>query len=280
MKKIVSLLVISMFLLSGAVLASVSTTKTAMPTNEDAQTMTGVKTIEKTIHFSDPSVAEDGKYLSVKVENSNNMLKNEKYPMMPYRTETMEFPVGTKIVGVEVQHSEPKEMSLSKKVIPMPLSTPVNMQNVEPKIVEGKIYSSDTAYPDNWYKWNVGVGLDGYEHVFYLSVQLYPATYNAGKDVLSYVNDMDVKIKYIPPAKPLPTNDVYDLVIIAPSEFSDALQPLVTHKENHGVKTVLVTLDDIYNGNYFAVQGRDDAEKVKYFIKDALENWGIKYVML
>ncbi|MCD6299219.1 MAG: hypothetical protein J7L93_01255, partial [Thermoplasmata archaeon] len=50
--------------------------------------------------------------------------------------------------------------------------------------------------------------------------------------------------------------------------------------ENHGVKTVLVTLDDIYNGNYFAVQGRDDAEKIKYFIKDALENWGIKYVML
>jgi len=160
MKKIVSLLVISMFLLSGAVLASVSTTKTA---------------IEKTIHFSDPSVAEDGKYVAIKVANSNNVLKNEKYPMMPYRTETMEFPVGTKIVGVEVQHSEPIEMELSKKVVPTPLSTPVNMQNVEPKIVEGKIYRSGESYPDHWYNWNVGVGLDGYEHVFYLSVQLYPA---------------------------------------------------------------------------------------------------------
>jgi len=46
------------------------------------------------------------------------------------------------------------------------------------------------------------------------------------------------------------------------------------------VRTMLVTLDEIYNGNYFTVQGRDDAEKVKYFIKNSIEEWGIKYVML
>jgi hypothetical protein len=27
-------------------------------------------------------------------------------------------------------------------------------------------------------------------------------------------------------------------------------------------------------------QGRDDAEKIKYFIKDAIENWGVSYVLL
>ncbi|MCD6331180.1 MAG: hypothetical protein J7L80_03150, partial [Thermoplasmata archaeon] len=42
----------------------------------------------------------------------------------------------------------------------------------------------------------------------------------------------------------------------------------------------IVSLDDIYGGKYFATQGRDDAEKIKYFIKDAIENWGIEYVML
>jgi len=46
------------------------------------------------------------------------------------------------------------------------------------------------------------------------------------------------------------------------------------------VRTMLVTLDEIYNGNYFTVQGRDDAEKVKYFIKNSIEEWGIKYTML
>jgi len=46
------------------------------------------------------------------------------------------------------------------------------------------------------------------------------------------------------------------------------------------VKTKLVTTDEIYGGTYFATRGRDDAEKVKYFIKNAIEQWGIKYVLL
>ncbi|KAA0003224.1 MAG: peptidase C25, partial [Thermoplasmata archaeon] len=36
----------------------------------------------------------------------------------------------------------------------------------------------------------------------------------------------------------------------------------------------------VYGGSYFTPQGRDDAEKIKYFIKNAIEQWGIKYVML
>ncbi|HHH77997.1 MAG TPA: hypothetical protein ENL18_02140, partial [Thermoplasmatales archaeon] len=61
------------------------------------------------------------------------------------------------------------------------------------------------------------------------------------------------------------SKDGYDLLIITPSEFAIALQPLITHKDSHGVQTILVTLDEVYNGDYFTVQGRDDAEKVKYF---------------
>ncbi|MEA2054499.1 MAG: C25 family cysteine peptidase, partial [Candidatus Thermoplasmatota archaeon] len=95
-----------------------------------------------------------------------------------------------------------------------------------------------------------------------------------------YVNEMSIEINYIPPEKPLLDNDAYDLLIVSPSEFSNALQPLVEHKESYGVKTMLVSLDEIYNGNYFTVQGRDGAEKIKYFIKDSIEEWGIKYVML
>ena len=280
MKKILSLLVIASFLLSGAVLASINTPKTVTPAIEDTTSTAEIKTIEKTIHFSEPSVVENGKYVIIKTDNSNNVLKNEENPMIPYRVETVEFPIGTKIVSVEVQHSEPKEMELTKKIAPAPVATATNMQNSPAKVIEGKIYNSNEPYPQAWDKWNVGVGLDGYKHVIYLSVQLYPSQYNAGENKLSYVTDMDVKIKYTPPSKPLLTNDVYDLLIVTPAQFSDALQPLVDHKNSHGISTMLVTLDEIYNGNYFAVQGRDDAEKIKYFIKDAVEEWGVKYVML
>jgi len=66
------------------------------------------------------------------------------------------------------------------------------------------------------------------------------------------------------------------MVIIAPSEFSGELQKLIDHKNSHNVATTLKTLEDIY-GEY---NGVDNPEQIKYFIKDALDTWNIKYVML
>ncbi len=75
-------------------------------------------------------------------------------------------------------------------------------------------------------------------------------------------------------------DDYYDFIIISPDNFSSELERLRDHKENHEIETKIITLNDIYNSVYFSVQGRDDAEKIKYFIKNAKESWGIGYVML
>jgi hypothetical protein len=72
------------------------------------------------------------------------------------------------------------------------------------------------------------------------------------------------------------TIDKYDMVIIAPSIFSDELQSLIEHKNSIGVKTKLKTIENIYN----EFLGRDDAEKIKYFIKYAYDTWDIDYVFL
>ena len=73
-------------------------------------------------------------------------------------------------------------------------------------------------------------------------------------------------------------NTDYDLFIIAPRAFSIWLKPLESFKNKMGVKTVIVPLEDIYSCS--ENQGRDDAEKIKYFIKEGIENWNIKYVLL
>jgi hypothetical protein len=65
-------------------------------------------------------------------------------------------------------------------------------------------------------------------------------------------------------------------VVISPSEFSDPLQPLVEHKNTRNVPTILVTLDEIYNSS----TGRDNPEKIKYFIKHAIEDWHTQYILL
>jgi hypothetical protein len=72
--------------------------------------------------------------------------------------------------------------------------------------------------------------------------------------------------------------DGYHLLIITPSIFVNALQPLARHKLTMGMSTILITLDEVYRQMFW--HGRDDAEKVKYFIKTAIEEWGIRYVLL
>jgi len=81
------------------------------------------------------------------------------------------------------------------------------------------------------------------------------------------------------PAQMNTINDNYNMIIITVSEYESSLASFVDHKNNIGVQTKIVSLYDIYNGVYFDVQGRDNPEQIKYFIKDAVEHWGITYVL-
>ena len=70
--------------------------------------------------------------------------------------------------------------------------------------------------------------------------------------------------------------DTYDMVIIAPSLFTSEIEPLIQHKNEHNIRTILQTTEDIYA----EFQGRDKAEQIKYFILHAIEEWEIRYVLL
>lgn len=75
-------------------------------------------------------------------------------------------------------------------------------------------------------------------------------------------------------------NESYELLIIAPDEFKDEIAPLVDHKIQHGIPSILITTEEIYDQTFFDNAGRDEAEKVKYFIKESIENWDIDHVLL
>jgi hypothetical protein len=70
-------------------------------------------------------------------------------------------------------------------------------------------------------------------------------------------------------------NDFFDLLVISPSEFNDALLPLIEHKNYHGIKTRIINLEQIQIDNC-----RDKQEEIKYFIKESIENHNISYVLL
>jgi len=70
--------------------------------------------------------------------------------------------------------------------------------------------------------------------------------------------------------------DEYDMVIISTPSYNDIIKPLIDHKNSRGVKTFLKTTYDIYN----EYEGRDNPEKIKYFIKETIEDHRINYVLL
>ncbi|MBC7081847.1 MAG: peptidase C25, partial [Thermoplasmatales archaeon] len=99
--------------------------------------------------------------------------------------------------------------------------------------------------------------------------------YKPSESKIYFASNFEIKIRYDKPSK-LTSSSSYDLVIISPKEFAEELNKLVEHKNSHGVRTFLKTTDEIYS----SYPGRDKPEQIKYFIKDAIENYGIKYVML
>ena len=94
----------------------------------------------------------------------------------------------------------------------------------------------------------------------------------------NYPQQNIITIKNIEEETNANSDGLYDLLIIAPHAFSRYIVPLVHHKNKVGVKTILIEVEKVYQQTFW--NGRDDAEKIKYFIKTAIENWEIKYVLL
>ncbi len=265
MKKLVSFVLIGILLLSGLGAAAVSkTTETSMKKTE-------------TLFFSDPEIftKEGSTYASLK--NVENWVNTPGAPLLPVSITTYCFPFGTIIRNVEVTFSEPKEFILDRPIA----TTPTPMTYVDGTLVE---YNQETEfgsiYPESLYEYHLGAGISGDDHTLFVTVRCFPLQYRFSDNTILSRGTASVSITYdLPTSQPAPVDD-YQLVIIAPKDFSKELQPLVDHKINKGITTKLVTRNEICDGVYFPAEGRDCAEEMKYFIKNAYDQWGTEYVLL
>ncbi len=203
---------------------------------------------------------------------SGSHILKPNYPMLPYKVKSYTFPAGTKINKIDVKEINVEKLGLKYKIKPAP--QPLIAGNKE-NVSEGEIYNKDAFYPSTWFDYKIGMGLKNGKRVIFLNVYLYPYRYNPVKNKLLHAEDFNISIDYNLPEKIQNSISSYDLLIIAPDAWLNDLQPLVNEKEQHGIKTKLVGLNECLQMN-----GRDDAEKVKYFIKNAIEQYGIKYVLL
>jgi len=234
----------------------------------------GVKT--ENCSFSGLQLLEDTTDIRIQLPEATSSITTIEGYLLPAVTRVYTFPFKTKITDVTVMFSDIQETRISKPIClaPQPIADETG-KTVTPELTNALGGSASPSF-----SYHLAAGHDGDGEVTYLAVHLYPVHYVPSEHLLLSARDAAITISYVlPKPSPAPTTQ-YQLVIISPKEFKNALQPLVNHKINKGITTKLVATSDVCNGVYFPAEGRDCAEKMKYFIKNAFDQWGTTYVLL
>lgn len=236
-----------------------------------------LKEIRESLTVSKPVVTQVNQYLTVNLDQASSFLSKTGEPVLPVVRRVFTLPLGSRVDHVKVNFSPAQEMTVSKQLLPGPAPVPKTGGATYPKHVkENDIYESSQVYPPQTFDYSVSVGIKNGNRVVILTVDCYPVRYSPASNLLYFSQGVDITVTYREPVSPVRFPDAYDMVIITPGSYSEELQPLIDHKNLRGVQTTLKTIEAIL-AEY---PGRDDPEKIKYFIKDAIETWGIDYVLL
>jgi hypothetical protein len=189
-------------------------------------------------------------------------------PVLPVKLTVLEFNLGTEVLDISYETSEKETIGL-ENILSYGKISP---RGTDP---DEEIYDSTNTYPEEWVTYHVAGGLNQDGHCTYLIIRTYPARYIPTTNEIEYITNIEITISYDEPDESvIPENNVYDLLVLAPKQFENELQPLIDHKNDFDMSTKLVTLDKI------DTIGRDLQEKIKYYIHEKVIEWGIEYVLL
>lgn len=271
MKKILPTLLVGLLISSG--LGAVALSDTYVKDNRI------VFSQQDTIRVSDFSIQDNGEYQTVSIKEGSSLLLAPGQPMVPKVTKVYTYPLGTIITNIDIQ-IDTQEIKLEKLIQPAPQAVPLDQElaseilSQEP-VFDSNVYESNELFPSSSYIIRKGAGLEDNKHVLYLKIDCF-GQYAPAINTLYIPNTIDINVEYELPTVDLFSADEYDLVIITDESFTSDLQPLVDHKNSIGVRTTMETVQNILS----SYNGRDDAEDVKLYIKDAIEDLGITYVLL
>lgn len=267
MRKFITLFIIGCLLFSGL---------NAVANSDESDSLEG-QTFQQ-FFFSEPQIASRDEYISVTIPEQTACVLDEGKPMLPLISKTFAYPIGTIIQDVQVDCTM-EEYTLTAVVEPAPMPVALHselMKNFKAVTPDQSIYQSSDFYPEQQYDVSIGMGLYDEEHSVIVTVKCF-SRYAPAENLLQVPSSIDIAIDYELPASPLTNDDdQLSMLIITDERFEVALQPLVDHKNQMGINTMLKTMQEIlpqYNGVA-------DWEDVKLCIKDHIEQYDIEFVML
>jgi hypothetical protein len=261
--------------------------------------------VEKTFYFSNYQIETRGACQTVNFGNTIlSGIPGE--PTLPWQEVVLMLPPGESAASMEIITEDETAIPGSFTLYPKQPARPVSSGSSGDFTRNDQVYSQDKTYPAEANGHLLTQYLNGY--AFAIST-VTPVKYNPVKKTLSYFRKITVKIrtradassisslknlpgddnmrsmaeafsmnpgmtKFYPQRKAPATN--YQYLIISPAGFKNEFQPLTIMYNGKGISTQVVTTDSIST----TMSGVDLQEKIRNFIINQRQNFGISYVLL
>jgi len=273
-RKIIGTILVGLLLFSG-----MSNFLNAETTHDQTQNEI---TLSKDIIFSTPTLLNIDESIKVKVDETNRYKTFDGKPMIPVKTDVFRFPLGYKIHDVTATISSVLTKPVTKQLVPSPVALPYNTDFIKESNTlqsalknERKVEPFSGFYPSAWFDYDVKIGLnEKNQRTTFVIVNTYPVRYSMEEQIIEYAPEINIDISYTSGHTTVENETSYDFLIIAGEAYIDELQSFVEFKQNKGIDTKLVSVDDI------DTDGFDKAEQIKYFIKKELDESNITSVLL
>ncbi len=282
MKYIISLLVISLFVLN---------------------TMGGE--ITKTYYFSDYEVARIGEYQLISFDGCMNTGHTGE-PAMPWYAVKLLLPPGEKAVSFVVNGAREEAIPGSYLLYPQQASRPVSMGVSGEFNIDQAVYKAGTAYPENMFGSISTQYMNGHSIAL---LNICPLTYTPLSGKLSYYREITVTIKTSSTDKSASAlsmlsnsasvqnrlhdfvqnpemlteypdrgnkTGAYQLLIITPQAYENEFEQLKELYMYRGLLSEVMTTEEIGS----TISGQDQQEKIRNYIIQEYQANSIEYVLL
>ncbi len=234
--------------------------------------------IKEQISIDQPKISTTSSETTITIPSIDTYLSYPGNPKIPIIKKTYTFPKDTHINYITCNPKEKQTIDITKPI----RKTPIFYSTSGNKILTNQAETSFNTepYPKNWFTTQTGAGITSSgNHVLYVTLSIHPIRYHSTRNTLDYASHFDIEISHTstePMQKSFRVDQTHELVIITPECYVQTLTSFVNHKQQYNLHPLVKTTDDIYN----QFQGRDEQEKIKYFIKHAIETYNTKYVLL
>jgi len=272
MKKILTIGIMSVLILSGLGAA-------AYTTNLTSPAIILTKTESTSIQFSSlPTSFDIDGFVTLELNDATTQLLEPNKPVLPIYVKTFEIPFRSTNIHVTCMAKDIGTLLLSKQILPADITPLSKIRERTVYEKDPSVYESASYYPDTWYRSELGAGRNKNDvQVTFVKVMCYPVRYSPLNGEVMYASGFDLQVSYESPTAPQkPLTEEYDMIVIAPAAFETTLQSLVDFKNTKGVATTFKSMEDILT----EYPGADQPEQVKQFIKYAYDTWNITYVLL